>query len=387
MFGQIWAIAVLNVRNTPSRWGSSAVIVVGTAGVVGVLVLILSMAGGIQAVFDSTIDLNRALVLRDGSTEEMSSQISRAQVDIIRGMPEVAVAAAELYAVADIEKRSSGTPANLIVRGVQPESFLARPNIKITAGRSFSPGRDEIIVGKGAVREFVGLEIGSEIELRDSSWFVVGHFEDEGSAAESEIWVDLPMAQAAFRRSGSATAMRIVLHRGEDLESLNQGMLDDPRLQHEAISEAQFYQDQSKGATLVIRVFGYLVVVVMAIGAIFAALNTMYSAVASRTFEIATLRAIGFRGIPVIVSVMLEAIMLGLAGGMLGALLVYLAFDNFSVSTMNQMSFSQLSFSFKVTLPIMAYGLVWAVSLGFLGGLFPAVRAVRQPITVALRGE
>ena len=387
MFGQIWAVALLNIKCIPSRWGASAVIVVGTAGVVGVLVLILSMAGGIEAVFGNTIDPERALVLRDGSTEEMSSQIAMAQVSIIRGMPEIAVAAAELYAVADVEKRSTGTPANLVVRGVQPDSFETRPNLKITSGRSYATGRNEIIVGKGAHREFVGLDIGSQIEVRGTYWLVVGHFEDKGSATESEMWVDLPIAQAAFQRGGFATTMRIRLTGTEDLESLNRRMEDDPRLQHEALSEAEFYRKQSEVATQVIRVFGTVVVLIMAVGAIFAALNTMYSAVASRTYEIAILRAIGFRGLPVVTSVMMEAIVLSLTGGALGALIAYLAFDNFSVSTMNQKAFSQLSFSFEVTAEIMAYGLIWAVSLGLLGGLLPAIRAARLPVTDALRGE
>ena len=387
MFGQIWAVALLNIKCIPSRWGASAVIVVGTAGVVGVLVLILSMAGGIEAVFGNTIDPERALVLRDGSTEEMSSQIAMAQVSIIRGMPEIAVAAAELYAVADVEKRSTGTPANLVVRGVQPDSFETRPNLKITSGRSYASGRNEIIVGKGAHREFVGLDIGSQIEVRGTYWLVVGHFEDKGSATESEMWVDLPIAQAAFQRGGFATTMRIRLTGTEDLESLNRRMQDDPRLQHEALSEAEFYRKQSEVATQVIRVFGTVVVLIMAVGAIFAALNTMYSAVASRTYEIAILRAIGFRGFPVVTSVMVEAIVLSLTGGAFGALVAYLAFDNFSVSTMNQAAFSQLSFSFEVTAEIMAYGLIWAVSLGLVGGLLPAIRAARLPVTDALRGE
>lgn len=387
MFSQIWAVTLLNIKCIPSRWGASAVIVVGTAGVVGVLVLILSMAGGIEAVFGNTIDPERALVLRDGSTEEMSSQIAMAQVSIIRGMPEIAVAAAELYAVADVEKRSTGTPANLVVRGVQPDSFETRPNLKITSGRSYATGRNEIIVGKGAHREFVGLDIGSQIEVRGTYWLVVGHFEDKGSATESEMWVDLPIAQAAFQRGGFATTMRIRLTGTEDLESLNRRMEDDPRLQHEALSEAEFYRKQSEVATQVIRVFGTVVVLIMAVGAIFAALNTMYSAVASRTYEIAILRAIGFRGFPVVTSVMVEAIVLSLTGGAFGALVAYLAFDNFSVSTMNQAAFSQLSFSFEVTAEIMAYGLIWAVSLGLLGGLLPAIRAARLPVTDALRGE
>ena len=387
MIGQIWAVAVLNIQSIVSRSGASAVIVVGTGGVVGVLTLVLSMAGGLDAVFKNSIEPDRAIVLRDGSIEEMSSVIPGNHLSLIRSIPEVAIAAGELYGVADIEKRSSGTPANLVVRGTEAQSFQVRPELSITQGRNFQPGRNEAIVGVGAHREFLGLDVGSQIEVRGIKWLVVGLFEDDGSAAESEIWVDLPMAASAFRRGNTLTTVRLRLNRSEGLNAVNENMKANPELQTKAVSEERFYSEQSEGATKVIRVFGNVVVVIMAIGAIFAALNTMYSAVAARTFEIATLRAIGFGGLPVAVSVMVEAMVLAVAGGVLGALVVYVMFHNFSVTTMNQAAFSQLSFSFDVSPEVMSYGLVWAVALGFLGGLLPAVRAARLPVTVALRGE
>ena len=387
MIGQTVAVSLLNIQSIASRWSASAVIVVGTAGVVGVLTLMLSMANGLDSVFKKSIAPDRAIVLRDGSTEEMSSVIQTDHVYLIRSLQGVALAAGELYGVADITKRSSGTPANLAVRGVDEQSFQVRPELTITQGRRFEPGRNEAIVGVGANREFVGLDVGSQIEVRESKWLVVGHFEDDGSASESEIWVDLPMAASAFRRGDTLTTVRLRLNQPDDLGAVNEQMQSDPRLQAKAVSEESFYQSQFQTATTVIRVFGNVVVVIMAIGAIFAALNTMYSAVAARTFEIATLRALGFGGFPVVVSVLVEALVLAVAGGVLGAVLVYVVFNNFSVTTMNQAAFSQLSFSFDVSSDIMTYGLLWAVLLGFLGGLFPAVRAARLPVTVALRGE
>ncbi|MCE2436431.1 MAG: ABC transporter permease, partial [Pseudomonadales bacterium] len=291
MTGQIWAVAVLNIQSIVSRSGASAVIVVGTGGVVGVLTLVLSMAGGLDAVFKNSMEPDRAIVLRDGSTDEMSSVIPGNHLSLIRSIPEVAIAAGELYGVADIEKRSSGTPANLVVRGTEAQSFQVRPELSITQGRNFQPRRNEAIVGVGAHREFLGLDVGSQIEVRGTKWLVVGLFEDDGSATESEIWVDLPMAASAFRRGNTLTTVRLRLNRPEGLNAVNENMKANPQLQTKAVSEERFYSEQSEGATKVIRVFGNVVVVIMAIGAIFAALNTMYSAVAARTFEIATLRA------------------------------------------------------------------------------------------------
>lgn len=387
MFGQIFEITLMNLRNLPSRLGSSSVIVVGIGGVVGVFIAILAMAAGFEATLDRGGAPDRGIVLRGGSSDEMSSGLGPAEVGIIQSMEGIVAASRELYTVADVPKRSTGTDANLIVRGVSPESFSIRDGIRIAEGRNFEPGRAELIAGRGASIEFAGIDLGGTVKVRDSEWTVVGIFEANGSAYESELWVDLPVAQSAFRRGGTISSMRVQLETPERIEEVAERIEADPRLDLTLQSEEQFLAGQSAGLTQTIEMFGQTVAVIMAIGAVFAALNTMYSAVVTRTVEIATLRALGFGGLPVVVSVMIESIALALVGGVLGALVAYVGFNGFTVSTLNNVSFSQVAFDFAVTPALIQDGLVWALGLGLIGGLLPAIRAARLPITVALRGE
>ena len=244
-----------------------------------------------------------------------------------------------------------------------------------------------MLAGRGAVAEFQNVEVGGELNFRDSTWTVVGVFESNGDAQESEVWGDLPVAQSAFRRGGFLTSMRLKVTEPSVIPRLAETVEKDPRLDLKIQSEKDYYASQGKGLTGLITSFGYSVAVIMAIGAVFGALNTMYSAVSSRTVEIATLRAIGFSAAPVLLSVMVEALFLASAGGLLGALIAYLGFNGMTVSTLNSASFSQLAFDFTVTPALITKGLTWSLALGAVGGLFPAVRAVRIPITVALRGE
>lgn len=387
MFGQIIEITWMNLRNLPSRLGTSSVIVVGIGGVVGVFIAILAMAAGFQATLDRGGAPDRGIVLRGGSTDEMSSGIAPDEAGVIQSLEGVVTASRELYTVADIPKRSTGTDANLIVRGVSPESFAIREEVRLVEGRNFEPGRAELIAGRGAHTEFAGIDIGSTVAVRDNEWTVVGIFEANGSAFESELWVDLPVAQSAFRRGGMVSSMRVKADSPARIDELQARVEEDPRLDLVLQSEEAFLAGQSAGLTQTIEVFGRAVAVIMAIGAVFAALNTMYSAVVTRTVEIATLRALGFGGLPVIVSVMIESLALALLGGVLGALVAYVGFNGFTVSTLNQVSFSQVAFDFAVTPALIQDGLVWALALGLVGGLFPAIRAARLPITVALRGE
>ena len=387
MFGQIIEITLMNLRNLPSRLGSSSVIVVGIGGVVGVFIAILAMAAGFEATLDRGGAPDRGIVLRGGSTDEMSSGLGPEEVGIIKSMEGIAAASGELYTVADIPKRSTGTDANLIVRGVGPEAFSIRDDVRIVEGRNLEPGRAELIAGRGAHVEFAGIDLGGTVKVRDSEWTVVGIFEANGSAYESELWVDLPVAQSAFRRGGTVSSMRVRLEAPERIDELAARIEADPRLDLALQSEEQFLAGQSAGLTQTIEVFGRTVAIIMAIGAVFAALNTMYSAVVTRTVEIATLRALGFGGMPVIVSVMIESLALALLGGVLGALVAYVGFNGFTVSTLNNVSFSQVAFDFAVTPALIQDGLVWALTLGLIGGLLPAIRAARLPITVALRGE
>lgn len=387
MFSQIIEITLMNLRNVPTRLGASSVIVVGIAGVVAVLISILAMAGGFRAALNSTGEDDRALVLRGGSSDEMSSGIDTDDMNIVAQMEGVELASGELYTVVNVPKRSTGTEANLIMRAVASTGFEIRPELTIVEGRMFDPGKTEIVAGRGAAAEFMNIEVGGELELRDSTWRVVGIFEAGGGAHESELWADLAVAQSVYRLGGAVSSVRVRLADPALIKELDERLEKDPRLDLHVLSEAEFYNEQSKGLSSIIENFGYLVAVIMAVGAIFAALNTMYSAVSTRTVEIATLRAIGFGGLPVVISVMIEALFLALLGGFLGGVLAFVVFNGVTISTMNNVAFSQVAFDFAVTPQLLILGLVWAVALGAFGGLFPAVRAARVPITVALRGE
>jgi putative ABC transport system permease protein len=387
MLAQIREITLMNLRNLRSRVGSSSVIVVGIAGVVAVLVSILAMATGFRTALQSTGAPDRAIVLRGGSGGELSSGIAQEGVDIVTQLEGIVAASAELYSIADVPKRSSGTPANLVVRGVEPSAFAIRPELTIVAGRNFEPGKRELIAGVRAAKEFAGIDLDTPIRFRDSDWRIVGLFQSNGDVSESEVWGDVKVAQAAFRREGGVSTIRLQLSDPAVLDRLAERIAADPRLDLQIRSEQDFYGEQSRRLSSIITGFGYLVSVIMAIGAIFAALNTMYSAVSARTVEIATLRAIGFSAMPVVVSVLIEALALALLGGTAGAALSYFVFNGMTVSTLNNASFSQVAFDFAVTPQLLTQGMVWALVLGFVGGLFPAVRAARLPITVALRGE
>ena len=388
MWSQIKEVTLMNLQNLPSRLGSSSVIVVGIAGVVGVLIGLLSMAAGFADALQGTSDPNRAIVLRAGSSGEMNGNVTRDEYNVVALMDGIEAASDELYTVADIPKRSTDTPANVVIRGVTERAFQVRPEVSLVAGRNIEAGRAEVIVGVKAHDQFAGLDIGSEVGFRgDSVMRVVGHFEADGAAYEGEIWADLASTQAAFRRGSTLNTVRVVLESPEVAADLKSRIESDPRLELELKTEEEFYSAQSASRTSAINFFGYVVASIMAIGAVFAALNTMYSAVSSRTVEIATLRALGFGSTPVVISVILEALLLAGVGGVLGCALVYVLFDGYTASTLNNASFSQVAFDFDVTRELMTQGLTWAMALGLFGGLLPALRAARLPITTALRGE
>lgn len=387
MLGQVLQVTLMNLRNVKSRLGSSSVIVVGIAGVVGVLIALLAMAAGFRATLETGGAPDRAIVMRDGSESEMLSNVAPNDRFYVSTFAGIDAASAELYTVADVPKRDTGLDANLIVRGVEAEAFEVRPEVRIVRGRNFVPGRAEIIAGRNAQTEFEGLDIGNSLEFRNSEWTVVGVFEDGGSAHESEIWVDLAVAQSAFRRGGTVSSLRLRVDSPASMEALRARVEDDKQLDLKLVPEEEYLAAQASGLATNIEMFGTVVAYIMAVGAVFAALNTMYSAVVSRTVEIATLRALGFGGMPVVVSVMIEAIALAVIGGLLGAAIAWFGFNGYTVSTLNNASFSQIAFDFAVTPELMTNGLIWALVLGTIGGLFPAVRAARLPITTALRGE
>ena len=390
---QILHVSVINLRNVPRRLGTSLVVVVGIAGVVGVLVSVLAMGEGFRHTLASTGRPTRVIMLRAGSDAEMSSGVGRDQATLLGALPGVArddagrpLVSAELAVMVDLPRPGQTDPNNVPFRGVQPGAYAIRDEIRIVEGRHYQRGVREVIVGRKAARQFAGLGVGSHIAFRDSDWTVVGMFESGGDVHESEIWADAEVAMSAFRRTGFQSVTAALADPSDGgLASLRESIARDRRLSINVLREPEYYAKQASILSRLIGVLGYSVSTFMAIGATFGALNCMYSAIASRQTEIATLRAIGFGGAPVVVSVMIEALVLALIGGGLGGALAYVYCDGASLSTLNFNTFSQVAFDFRVTTGLLARGLVWALVIGAAGGLLPAVRAARLPVTVALR--
>ncbi|MEM7097367.1 MAG: FtsX-like permease family protein [Pseudomonadota bacterium] len=387
MLGQIYEVTVMNLLNLPSRMSASSVIVVGIGGVVAVLLGLLSMAEGFQASLEKMGKADRAIIMRDGTSSEMNGAMTPADRATIKAMDGVVQGSGETYVVAAINKIGTDISANVVVRGVEPESFGIRSEVQMIDGRRFELGKAEVIVGVKAASQFEGLNIGDKLPVRDQVWTVVGHFASDGSATEGEIWADLANVNSAYRRGGISNTMRVRLTDEGTASALDERLKADPRFDLMVRSEREFYAAQSEDRTELINGFGVAVGVIMAIGAVFAALNTMYSAVSTRTVEIATLRALGFGSVPVVISVMIESLTLALLGGLIGGGLVWLVFDGYTASTLNDASFSQVAFDFAVTPELFQMGLIWALVLGLVGGAFPAIRAATIPITTALRGE
>ena len=388
---QILAITGMNIRTILQRSGASIVIIIGIAGSVAVMVSLLAMAEGLSKTIASTGQEDRALIFREGSNSEMSSGIAMTDLAIIENTQGIKksedgpMIAAEIFTIIDLKKKGAVDTSNLPLRGVQEMSFKIRPELKIIEGKNFFPGKGEIIVGKGAANEYEGLELGNKIKIRDSEWTVVGIFSTGGDVHESEIWADLAVTQGAFRRGASASIAIVQMEENASITDLGATLELDPRLDLKVQGEVDFYEEQSSGASSLIQAFGYAVAVIMAIGAVFAALNTMYSAVSTRLVEIGTLRAVGFHGSSVLFALMIESMFLALLGGLLGAGLSYLIFNGYTVSTLASVSFTQTAFDFAVTGEIIGQGLILSLIVGFLGGVLPARRAATQDITEALR--
>jgi putative ABC transport system permease protein len=391
--GQVARITLINLQTIPRRLGTSLVVVVGIAGVVGVLVSVLAMAEGFRHTLASTGRADRVIILRAGSDAELSSGVTRDQATLLANLPGVArdaggrpLASAELVVMVDLPRRGETDPNNVPVRGVQPTAFEIRDEVTLVEGRRFTRGVREVIVGRKASQQFAGLEVGSSIGFRDTDWTVVGIFGSGGDVHESEIWADAEVAMSAFRRDGfqSVTAT-LADGSAAGLLAFQDSISDDPRFSVSVLREPEYYARQARILSTLINILGYTVGVFMAIGAMFGALNCMYSAIASRQVEIATLRAIGFGGAPVVVSVLAEALVLALLGGTVGGALAYLYCDGASLSTLNFSTFSQVAFDFRVTPALLLQGLAWAIGIGAAGGLLPAIRAARVPVTAALR--
>jgi putative ABC transport system permease protein len=382
----------LGLSTLRQRLGSAAVIVVGIAGVVGVLVALLAMAEGYRQTLARTGNAETAIVMRGASAAEVMSGLDRASVTqieqsagIARGANGDPLASDEMVVAANLPIRGGapGDEGSVQFRGVGEPAFAVRPQVKVIEGRRPTPGLRELIVGRGAAREFLGLEPGHEVRLGSETWTVTGVF-TSGDAMESEIWGDANVVADTYRRGSSRNSVTVRLADPAAFAELKKSLESNPQIQVEVNTTAEYYARQSAGMVKVIRIIGIVVGSIMAFGAIFGALNTMFAAVASRAREIATLRAIGFAGVPVVIAVITETMLLALAGGAIGGAIAWLLFDGYAASTMAG-AVGKLSFELRVTPGLLVTGLEWALAIGAIGGLFPALRAARMPVAGALR--
>jgi len=388
---QVGSIAKFGLMSIPQRRGAVAATVFGIAGVVLVLVGVLSIAAGFRRAMLSSGSPDSVIVLRSGADTEMVSGFGRNETRVIADAPGLArnaqgpLASAELFVIINLPKRSTGTDANVPLRGVEAAALAVRDHVQLVSGRMFTWGRNEVVVGAGAAREFAGLDVGGSIKVGREQWPVVGVFAANGGVAESEIWTDARVLQDAYHRGDSFQSVSARLTSAAAFDQFKDALTTNPQLSVKVMRQSDHYAEQSVAITRLITTLGLLIAFLMAIGAVFGALNTMYSAVVVRTREIATLRALGFGGAAVIAAVMLESLLLALVGGVAGGSLAYVAFNNFHAATMNWQSFSQVTFAFAVTPQLLGQGMAWATTIGLVGGLLPAIRAARQPIAASLR--
>ncbi|MFD2184957.1 ABC transporter permease [Rhodoplanes azumiensis] len=392
MLKQIAAVTAINLRSIPQRFWLSLSTVVAVALVVMVLLSFLAMSAGFRRTLASSGADDIAIVLRAGARAELNSVIARDQVRLLEDAPGVArdaqgkpLTSAELYLVVDGIKRTTGTKANLPLRGIGESGAAIRKGIRLVEGRMFEPGRNEVVVGKSLLREFSGFELGRTVKFGTSQWIVVGVFEAEGSVFESEIWADLPVVQSLFNRPNTFQILRARLADPGALGALKAYNDGDPRLKLDVKSEKDYFSEQSSQTSDLIQKLGWPLAIAMAFGALAGALNTMYSSVASRSVEIATLRAIGFGGFPAFVGTLVESLLLAGIGGVIGAVATFLVFDGFSAATLGA-SFTQIVFSFQLTPGLIGQGVALALIVGLIGGLLPAIRAARMPIVQGLQG-
>jgi len=381
-----------NVRSIAARWKTAIVSILGIAGTVGVFVAMLAMARGFQATLIASGSASNSIIRRAGASSEMDSGVSLDQARVVADAPQVArnaegvpLSSPEVVVIGAFQLIKSGTDANTQIRGMTPLVLEVRPSVKIAEGRFFTPGLAELVVGSNAVNTYSGLELGSTMSFGGQDWSVVGIFDAGGSAFDSEIWCDYTvLAQSFDRPTNIFGSITVRLNSPTDFDAFKDALTSDPRLTVQVEREAEYYAKQSQMVSTLIRVLGFLVAFVMAIGAVFGALNTMYSAVAARAREIATLRALGFGGGSVILSFMFESLLISLIGGILGCLAV-LPLNGFTAGTINWQTFSHLAFAFRVTPGLLGAGIFFALFMGFVGGVLPAVRAARLQVAHALR--
>jgi putative ABC transport system permease protein len=391
MLKQLFAVSLMSLSTLPQRLGSSSVIVIGIAGVVAVLVSILAMAAGFRHTVADSGRPDRVIILRGGSDAELNSNLTRADIDIIGNAPGLAkdtdgkaLLSNELLTVVNIPKIDTGSDSNVTLRGVGLQVLKVRPELTIIQGRMFRPALRELIAGAGAAKQFRGLTVGSVLRLRNADWTVTGVFTSNGDVHESELLADVDTVGSAIERNSNYSSAVGLLTDAGAFDRFKDALTTDPQLKVDVEREPEYYAAQSKELTHLINIVGNTVAVIMAIGAMFGALNTMYSAVDARGLEIATLRAIGFGASPILASVMIEALALSFLGGVLGGALAWLFFNGHSVSTLGG-AFAQVVFKLTVTRTLLVEGILWACTIGVLGGLFPAVRAARLSVAEALR--
>ena len=400
-FAQIAAVTGMNLRNIPQRWSSSLVAVLGIGGVTLVLIALLSIAAGFQAALEGSGSEDVAIIMRAGSTNELSGGFGTDTVTVVEDAPGIKKAVAgknvdpglvgkpilspELYVLVDGKMKGKDASTNLPLRGVSPMAPLVRKSFELVEGRMFKEGTNEVIVGDGVVKSYDGLDVGKTVRWGGGNWTVVGRFTDKQGIAESEVWGDTRVVQQAWRRGNSFQSIRVKLQSAAALKTLKDALTKDPRVRVDVKSEREFYVDQQKLMSTIINYVGWTLAVMMGVAALFAALNTLYNAVASRVREIATLRALGFGGFPVVVSVLVEAMILGAIGGLIGGVLALMFLNGMHSSTMNWASFSQMTFAFTVTPQLMVTGIIYGLILCFIAGILPGIRAARLPITSGLR--
>jgi putative ABC transport system permease protein len=391
-FSQIGAVTGMNLRNIPERWSSSLVAVLGIGGVTLVLIALLSIAAGFRVALEGSGSDDVAIIMRAGSTNELSGGYGVDTVTVVSDAPGIKrdaqgkpVMSPELYVLVDGRMKGKDASTNLPLRGVSEMAPKVRKSFKLVEGRMFKEGTNEVVVGDGVVKQYDGLEVGKKIRWGNTDWTVVGRFTDGGGIAESEAWGDTRVVQQAWRRGNSFQSIRVRLSDAAALKTLKDALTKDPRVRVGVQTERAFYADQQKLMSTIITTVGVTLAIMMGIAALFAALNTLYNAVATRVREIATLRALGFGGFPVVVSVLVEAMILGAVGGLIGGLLAFLSLNGMHSSTMNWASFSQMTFAFTVTPGLMLLGIFYGLILCFIAGILPGIRAARLPITAGLR--
>ncbi|MBG37133.1 MAG: peptide ABC transporter permease [Oceanicaulis sp.] len=389
MFSQIAAVTSINLRSIPQRWGMSLATILSIALVVGVLLGFLAMANGFRATVNGTGSESIAVLLRSGSQAELNSGFGRDTVRLIETAPGIArdadgaaIMSAELYVITDATKRSTGNDASLSLRGVDEMAPRLRENFQMVEGRMFAEGSNEIIVGEGVIREFSGFNLGETIRMGPNEWRVVGVFSTGGSVFDSEIWADVGTVQNLYNRGASYQSIRVRLDGENGLSELQAYAENEPRLDLDVTTEKEFFAQSAGGLSNLIMYLGWPLAIIMAVGALAGAWNAMYASVDSRVREIATLRTLGFSGFAAFVGTLVESLMLAFIGGLVGALITYFVFDGVSASTMGG-SFTQVVFSFAVTIQSVISGVILALVVGLFGGFFPALRASRVPLLEA----